>query len=136
RRPRFPATAAAALWGQLRRATASTTLAAVLLLTSASTEQDIMTAMMGIDPSFGPANTAEAQPAMTMSKESAQGGAAKSSRSLGSIDLTGQSDGSGEIPGGPGGGFKNGKLLVDVDSDLAVTLGKKMKTPDAEPRTH
>lgn len=97
-----------------------------------------MTAMMGIDPSISSTKTAQAQPATSTAtpKESGLGGTGKSSPTLGSIDMTGQSDGSGEIVGGVGGGFKNGRLMVDVDSDLALTLGRKMKNPDPEPRTH
>ncbi|CBN78442.1 expressed unknown protein [Ectocarpus siliculosus] len=100
----------------------------------ASTEQDIMTAMMGLDPSL--ATSTAAQPAMTLPKEEgpqAKGGKAPS---MGSIDVQGQGDALGEIAGGPGGGFKNGRLMVDQDSDLAMMLGKKMKTPDADPLTH
>ncbi|CAB1116504.1 unnamed protein product [Ectocarpus sp. CCAP 1310/34] len=112
--------------------TAVTALAAILML--ASTEQDIMTAMMGLDPSL--ATSTAAQPAMTLPKEEgpqAKGGKASS---MGSIDVQGQGDALGEIAGGPGGGFKNGRLMVDQDSDLAMMLGKKMKTPDADPLTH
>ncbi|CAM9784921.1 unnamed protein product [Pylaiella littoralis] len=97
-----------------------------------------MTAMMGLDPSLAPAKSGT-QTVMTLREESgetsAAPGPADPSR-LGSIDLTGQSSGAGEIAGGPGGGFKNGRLMVDQTSDLAMMLGKKMKTPDAEPRTH
>ncbi|CAM9956762.1 unnamed protein product [Ectocarpus sp. 6 AP-2014] len=132
RSPRAAAAAAAAAALTPLRQTAATALAAVLML--ASTEQDIMTAMMGLDPSL--ATSTAAQPAMTLLKEEgpqAKGGKAPS---MGSIDVQGQGDALGEIAGGPGGGFKNGRLMVDQDSDLAMMLGKKMKTPDADPLTH
>lgn len=142
-RPRSPSAAAAAgiaATAHLRQA-AATTLAAVLLV--ASTEQDITTAMMGLDPSFSPAGGASKgagqQSAMTLPKEDLGSGTPSPGSkppALGSIDLTGQGTGAGEIPGSAGGGFKNGRLMVDVDSDLAMMLGKKMKTPDAEPLTH
>lgn len=101
-----------------------------------------MTAMMGIDPSLATAGKGGAQQsALTLPKDGQGGGKSSSSGSrpsstLGAIDLTGQSTGAGEIPGSAGGGFKDGRLMVDVDSDLAMMLGKKMKTPDAEPLTH
>lgn len=116
----------------LLRQTAATALTAVLIL--ASTEQDIMTAMMGLDPSL--ATSTVAQPTKTVPKEEEPQGGGGKARSMGSIDVRGQGDALGEIAGGPGGGFKNGRLMVDQDSDLAMMLGKKMKTPDAEPLTH
>lgn len=125
------AAAAAAALAPLRQ-TAATALAAVLML--ASTEQDIMTAMMGLDPSL--ATSTAAQPAMTLPKEEGPQAGGGKAPSMGSIDLRGQGDALGEIAGGPGGGFKNGRLMVDQDSDLAMMLGKKMKTPDADPLTH
>ncbi|CAM9359298.1 unnamed protein product [Ectocarpus sp. 4 AP-2014] len=131
RSSRTAAAAAAAAFAPLRQ-TAATALAAVLML--ASTEQDIMTAMMGLDPSL--ATSTAAPPAMTVPKdEGPQAGGGKAP-SMGSIDVQGQGDALGEIAGGPGGGFKNGRLMVDQDSDLAMMLGKKMKTPDADPLTH
>eukprot|EP00752_Nemacystus_decipiens_P003481 g3214.t1 len=132
------AAAAATATAHLRQA-AATTLAAVLLVaSSASTEQDIMTAMMGLDPSLATAGSPGApQSAMTLPKDGQAAGKSSSEpKQLGSIDLTGQSTGAGEIPGSTGGGFKDGRLMLDVDSDLATMLGRKMKTPDAEPLTH
>ncbi|CAM9370923.1 unnamed protein product, partial [Ectocarpus fasciculatus] len=133
RRRSSPAAApAAALLAPLRQ-TAATALAAVLVL--ASTEQDIMTAMMGLDPSLAPPSTA-AQPTMTVPKEEGSQAGGGKAPSMGSIDVRGQGDALGEIAGGPGGGFKNGRLNIAEDSDLAMMLGRKMKTPDAEPLTH
>ncbi|CAM9588763.1 unnamed protein product [Ectocarpus sp. 12 AP-2014] len=125
------AAAAAAALSPLRQA-AATALAAVLML--ASTEQDIMTAMMGLDPSL--ATSTAAPPAITVPKDDEPQAGGGKAPSMGSIDVRGQGDALGEIAGGPGGGFKNGRLMVDPDSDLAMMLGKKMKTPDAEPLTH
>ncbi|CAM9132804.1 unnamed protein product [Ectocarpus sp. 12 AP-2014] len=130
--PRRSSRAAAAAALAPLRQTVATALAAVLML--ASTEQDIMTAMMGLDPSL--ATSTAAPPAITVPKdEEPQAGGGKAP-SMGSIDVRGQGDALGEIAGGPGGGFKNGRLMVDQNSDLAMMLGKKMKTPDAEPLTH
>ena len=98
-----------------------------------------MTAMMGLDPSLATLSSSglPQQSATSPPKDGEGGGRSRPSTStLGSIDLTGQSTGAGEIPGSAGGGFKDGRLMVDVDSDLATMLGKKMKTPDAEPLTH
>ncbi len=125
----------AAVVSQLRHA-AATTLASILLAAS-STEQDIMTAMMGLDPSIANAGSQQQQQpsAMALSKEDREA-SGRASPNLGSIDLTGQSSGAGEIQGGVGGGFREGRLMINQDSDLALMLGKKMKNPDAEPRTH
>lgn len=135
------AAAVAAVAQQLRQTAATTLAAAVLIVASTSTEQDIMTAMMGLDPSLAPAKSGGTQTALTLPEDSGAPAAAAAvgpgePPRLGSIDLTGQSSGAGEIPGGAGGGFRNGRLMVDESSDLAMTLGKKMKAPTVDPLTH